>query len=108
MRVICRTVEAFVQNLRVGEAVLNKTVWVDEVSREVSAHKILHNLQASAVVYLEGGGEFLLQCGEDVGFDYMDGEPEVEGQKAMSHRKGHLEQCCKDMGLMIRPGIVTE
>lgn len=107
MRVICRTVESFVENLRLGEPI-EKIVWLDETSREVSEHKILCNLQASAVVRLPDGGEFLLQYGEDVGYDFMDGEPQREGSEAVAHRKGYLEECCKDMGLVVRPGIVTE
>jgi len=107
MRVVCRTVDSFVENLHLGE-VVEKTVWVDDTSREVAEHKILHSLQASAVMRLADGGELLLQYGEDVGWDFMDGEPELEGTEAANHRKGYLKQCCEDMGLVIRPGIVTE
>ena len=107
MRVVCRTVEAFVENLRLGEAV-EKTVWLDETHREISEHKILCNLQVSAIVRLVDGGEFLLQYGEDVGYDFTDGEPQKEGSDAMGHRKGYLKECCEDIGLVVRPGIVTE
>jgi len=107
VRVVCKTIEAFVENLRLGKPVEN-VVWVDETRREVGEHKILHNLQASAVVRLrDDEGEFLLQYGEDVGFDFTDGEPEMEGTKAVNHRKGYLKQCCEDMGLVVRPGFVT-
>lgn len=107
MRVICRTVEAFVENLRVGKP-LEGTVWVDETSREVSEHKIVHNLQASAVLVLESGRKMLLQYGEEVGYDYTDGpEPIDEGFKTMCRRKGYLVERCADMGLKVRPGILA-
>ena len=106
MRVVCRSIEAFIENLHLGEPV-EKTVWVDATNREVSEHKILHNLQATAVVRMADGGEFLLQYGEDVGWDHTDGEKELEGTEAMSHRRGYLKQCCEDMGLTVRPGLVS-
>jgi hypothetical protein len=107
MRIVCRTVEAFVENLRLGE-VFEKSVWLDETGHVVSEHKILCNLQASAVVRLRDGGEFLLQYGEDVGYDYTDGEAQREGSEAAMHRKGYLRERCEDMGLTVRPGIVSE
>jgi len=107
MRIVCRTIEAFVENLRLGE-VFEKSVWLDETNRIVSEHKVLYNLQASAVVRLNDGGEFLLQYGEDVGYDFTDGEPQRDGSEAVRHRKGFLTERCKDMGLVVRPGIVTE
>jgi len=105
MRVVCQTIEAFVENLRIGTPV-EKTVWVDITAREVNEHKMVMNLQASAVVQLPDGGEFLLQYGEDCGYDFTDGEPEMEGTKAAKHRRGYLIEQCEDMGLMVRPGIV--
>ncbi len=107
MRIVCSTIEAFVENLRLGE-VFEKSVWLDETSREVSEHKMLCNLQASAVVRLKDGGEFLLQYGEDMGYDFTDGEPQREGSEAAKHRSGFLRERCEDMGLVVRPGIVTE
>jgi len=107
MRITCHTIEAFIDNLRMGE-VFEKSVWVDENTREISEHKVLCNIQASAVVSAKGGGEFLVQYGEDVGFDFTDGEPQREGSEAVAHRKGYLKECCEDMGLVVRPGILTE
>ena len=107
MRVVCKTIGAFVENLRLGEPV-EKTVWLDETYQEISEHKTLCNLQVSAVVRLADGGEFLLQYGEDVGCDFTDGEPQMGGSEAVGHRKDYLKECCEDMGLVVRPGIVTE
>ena len=108
MRIVCRTIEAFVDNLRLGE-VFENSVWLDETSREISEHKFLCNLQASAVVRVKDGGEFLLLYGEDVGYDFTDGEPQQkEGSEAARHRKGLLAERCEDMGLVVRPGILSE
>jgi len=107
VRVVCHTVEAFVENLRIGTLV-EKTVWIDVSSKQAAEHKIAWNLQASAVVRLADGGEFLLQYGEDCGYDYTDGEPELEGTQAVKHRRGYLVEQCEDMGLTVRPGLVSE
>lgn len=108
MRVVCRTIEAFIENLRVGQEVVEKTVWVDEFRERLSDHKFRCNIQASAVMGLSGGGEFLLQYGEDVGFDFTDGEKEMEGTAVLGHRKGYLKERCEELGLVVRPGMVSE
>jgi len=107
MRVECQTVRAFVENLHMGEPV-EKAVWIDESRREISEHKVLCSLQASAVVQMKVGGEFLLSYGEDLGFDFSDGKSRKEGSVKMKSRRDYLEECCNDMGLMVRPGIVSE
>ena len=106
MRIICRTVEAFVENLRLGE-VFEHVVWIDVTRREINELKFVVNLQASAVLDLQGG-QALLQYGEDCGMDLLDGDPELEGTEAAAVKRRRLVGHCDDAGLKVRPGSVDE
>ena len=62
--------------------------------------------QASAVVRLDDGGEYLLDYGEDCGTDYMDEPKKLEGSERANVLREKLAGFCDDYGLLVRPGII--
>jgi hypothetical protein len=64
-------------------------------------------LQATAVVDTEEGGQFLLDVGENMGMDYNDASQEKEGSKAAEKAEEKIIEVCDDLGLMVRPGIIS-
>ncbi len=115
MRVTCRATHEFVENLiaamQSGESVLRKTVHVDTTrqplggsKRESMAFDVV--FQASAVLELPDGGEYILEAGEDCGRDLLDGEEELNGTERAAELRGLVRGCCEANGLSVRPGLI--
>jgi hypothetical protein len=104
MRIVCHSVEDFLENLKVGE-VFKKTVWVDTTRKKESESVESVVFQASAVLEVEGG-EALLQYGEECGLDYTDGSAETEGTEKANENRGKILDWCATQGLTVKPGIV--
>jgi len=113
MRIVCNTVVDFLRNLELEgpEAVLQKAVRVsvssvplDENKREAVKFSVM--LQASAVVCLPEGGEYLLEVGVDCGRDYKDDSHEYEGTRTATAARKRIEEFCEKHGLDVRPGVI--
>lgn len=116
MRVTCEDLDSFLENLRLEPPshVLQQAVRVSISHRPLDSsdkHKAVKFdvvIQASAVVSLENGGEYLLDYGENCGIDYRDVSNELTGSLRANALRGKLVECCDDLGLRVRPGIVHE
>jgi hypothetical protein len=63
-------------------------------------------IQASAVVSMKEGGEYLLQMGLECGIDYRDSTNELSGTEEASRNEKLIKDFCSSNGLMVRPGVV--
>ena len=113
MRVVCNTVSDFLLNLESegAERVLQGVVRISVLSTPIGGNKkdavkFEVVLQASAVVGLVEGGEYLLEVGIDCGIDYMDASHEFEGTRVAEVAKRQIEVHCEKSGLEVRPGII--
>ena len=104
MRITCHTIEAFIENLKLGD-VFEHVVWIDRTEREINELKHVVNLQASAVIDFQDG-QALLQYGEDCGVDLLDGVPKMEGSEIAAVKRKKLIEYCDDVGLKVRSGMV--
>lgn len=114
MRVVCRTVEDFLENLRSvpPTMVLQGIVYVsihrnplDGTKR--NAVKFDVTVQADVVVNLSNDeGQYILQYAEQVGRDYEDGSQERGGSERAEEIKRKIVEHCDDVGLRVRPGVV--
>ena len=114
MRVICNNLDEFISNLKLepSSSFLQRIVRVSVTERPLDssskrdAVKFSINFQASAIVCLEDGGQYLLDFGEDCGLDYRDSSNEPAGTKRAGELRAKLSEFCDDYGLGIRPGII--
>jgi hypothetical protein len=91
--------------------VIQKTVRVSISRNPVdgnarNAVKFDVTFQASAVIELEGGGEYLLQMGVSCGTDYEDATQEKKGTKKAEEMKKELGDFCDSSGLIVGPGTI--
>lgn len=117
MKVMCSTVADFLANLDIalvkGDTILQKAVYVDVSDNPIDgtrwgknpAAKWRRDLQAMAVVQMQDGGEYLLECGVECGTDYR-----CEGEYPATERakidRGFIEAYCIGKGLTVRPGTI--
>jgi len=113
MRVECHSISDFLVNLKAEppEAVLNGVVYASTTKNPIdgdkrTAVKWRVVFQASVVVSLAGGGEYLLDAGEDCGGDYTDATQEFDGSERADELRGAVESVCRERGLAVRPGVV--
>lgn len=129
MRTLCVTSDDFLANLRIeishyhgrkvntedsSYPVHRRAVFVATKRMPVvrtgedprSAIKFQVHIVLSAVISTEEG-EYLLECGEETGFDYEDGGGERKGSEAAALVVAKVEKFCQDNDLMVRPGIVS-
>ena len=113
MRVVCTTVDDFLRNLESEgpTQILQGVVRINVSSmpsdgnkRESTIFSVV--LQASAVVGLPEGGEYLLEVGIDCGNDYTDDSHEYKGTRAAGKARDLIEAKCEKLGLEVRPGII--
>jgi len=114
MRVSCTSVDDFLANLEIeGKAhVYREVVHVNICSRPLDGNKrdsakFEVILQASAVIDTEDGGQFLLEVGENMGIDYNDASQEFAGSEAAGEANKRIYEVCNNLGLMVRPGIIS-
>jgi len=105
MRIVCVTVEDFVENMK-KETVFKGRVWVDVVKKRASEGKHLVFFQASCILDMGDEGQSLLQYGEDCGVDFEDSEPEMEGSETAKRRRMFLSAACSSLEVSIMPGTV--
>ena len=114
MRVVCQTLTELLANL---ESVSSRSVFQQVVYASVGrrpidsdskykAVKFAIVFQASVVIGTEEGGEYILECGEECGFDYWDSSQGREGTNQAEALKKKLTEHCDDAGLRVRPGVV--
>jgi hypothetical protein len=113
MRVTCQHIADFVKTLEIinernsGESILNRVIWENRVDMEDSPHRTEVLYQLSAIVVCSSdGGQYLLEVGENCGFDRTDGEPDLEGSKRHGELAQQVEEACSRFGYRRRPGIV--
>jgi len=105
MRIICKSMDAFIANLQNAE-VFQKKVWLERSYRWVHEHKRMVNIQASAVIIFSNEAEALLQFGMDCGVDLLDGRPDEKGTLAADKASKLLSDYCLENNLTICPGFV--
>jgi len=115
MRIICQSVNEFLENLKAEGpgAVWNGVVYVSRIRQPVDADKFkaVHfrvTLQASAVICRGDDEQYVLEVGEFCGDDYVDAQPSKEGSVWMDQLYDRIKAFCEDGGLEIRPGIIGE
>lgn len=114
MRVTTGSIDDFLANLRAAkpEQVLQRIVYVDVRNTPVGADsagmKSSVIIQATAVIAMPEGGEYLLVGGEACGFDYRDNGGEYPGSERAGELKTEVERYCGTVGLAVRPGSVSE
>ncbi|MEE9592667.1 MAG: hypothetical protein V3W28_03695 [Thermoplasmata archaeon] len=113
MRVIVQNVAEFIGSLEAEEPskVYNKTVYVSVIRTPLdgtkkTAAKWSVVFQASAVVDLPDGGQYILEVGEDCGTDYTDSTDDPAGTEQADDLRGRVRQYCRANGLTVRPGVV--
>ncbi len=111
MRIECRTMEAFLENLK-GESVFLNTVYVDKTKQSLTndpvrkATSVSVTLQASTVLDFGEDDQFLLVCGIDCGIDRHTEDGRLEGTKQLDKYLAMLEEYCKGCGIKLKPGIL--
>lgn len=116
MRVECSTLDDFLVNLgsvdNPASSVFGGVVYADTLRDQVgtgsNAYKYAVTFQASAVIRVEDGGEYLLVVGVRCGNDYVDASNGREGTDAASSLKLKLMDFCNGRCLTVRPGRVSE
>lgn len=108
MRVVCQSVEEFTDNLRIeGKGhVYRDTVYLSRFVRKIDEGRSTINIQVSAVVDVDASSQYLLQAGEDCGTDYLAADEELKGTIEFERIKAKLVECCNELCLNVRPGIV--
>lgn len=114
MRVTTNSIDDFLANLRAIDAkqVFQSIVYVDvrrtPMSGDSNGTRSSVVMQATAVVTLPEGGEYLLVGGEPCGFDYKDNGGEYPGSERAGELRTEIERYCGTVGLAVRPGAVSE
>lgn len=114
MRVVCSDLDAFLLNLQhePPSNIFQHAVHVSTTSRPLDssdkrkAVKFAITFQASAIINLDDGGQYMIDYGEDCGVDYRDDSQELVGSDYAAKLRAKLVEFCDDRGLSIRPGIV--
>ena len=107
MRIECQSVADFLANLA-GESVLLNRVHADETKVAVTDAVADVIFQASAVLDLGESGQALVACGERCGRDRATADGTMEGTRRAKELRDLLETKCAEMGLEVRPGILSE
>lgn len=110
MRVVCSTLDDFLEDVKcqaqTPDMVLQNCIRVSISKREHGMAKKIVVLQASAVMLLESGGEYILEVGVECGTDYEDATQEMNGTKESERLKAKINEVCKELGLVVRPGLI--
>lgn len=110
MRVTCKTVDEFLENLlsEGGDHVFQKVVRCSTTRRPMDLDLVRWqvNFQVSTVIDLNEDGQYLLEAGEDCGMDYEDADAESKGMDKATSLKNQVGGCCEEMCLRLLPGII--
>ena len=112
MRVECPTFEEWLECLEADrpQGVWQNTVRYSIVRRPFGADRSSPKkevlIQVSAVMQTEGGGEYLLEVGQDCGFNYDDATQDKAGDHEAGQIKAKLEDVCLRLKLRLLPGII--
>ena len=105
MRIVCNTLDDFMANLE-GKEVFDKTIWVTFTRNRVTEAVYHTNFQASAIIVFVGGGEGLVEFGENTGPDFDDATQKFEGTEKGKQLKMEIQSYCDSNGLQIKPGML--
>jgi hypothetical protein len=114
MRHECSNITDFLANLNAdAEYVFRKIVSLDVSRNPVDSNRrnaAIFNvvIQASAVVSLPDGAEYLLHCGEDCGQDLRTADGHTKGSDRANELYREVAELCDRTGLTVRPGIIAE
>ena len=72
--------------------------------REAVRHEVV--IQASMIVEIDDGGQYLVQFGMSCGEDYTDSSQSYEGTKKSKITKSLIKSQCDEFGLRIGPGVI--
>ena len=115
MRVVCDTIADFIKNLEIEtpahiyRGVVHSTVSSRPVDGDKrSAVKFDVTIQASAVIELPNGDQFILEVGELCGTDYRDNTQELNGTIRANELSGLLRVFCESNGVSLRPVIIAQ
>ena len=115
MRIQCRTVQHFLENLQ-GQHVFQNTVHVDKGLISLTddpvrdSTSVQVNIQLSAVIqHINGGevdGDSLVDCGWHCGVDRKTADGGLDGTKEFEDLLGEVQVFCKANDLKVMPGIL--
>lgn len=116
MRVTCENVDEFIECIEaeflVGGAVFQNAVRVNISHRPADGNArssvVLFDvvLQASAVMIVKDGSQYLLECGVGCGRDYNDSTEDKSGSDLAQVRKEKIESFAKRYDLRVLPGVI--
>ena len=113
MRVVCNSIDEFLLDLEThNNGCLHQNAIRCSVSKNPvdgnkrDAVRFAVNIQFSAIIMNGPEDQYLLEAGEDCGFDYKDTTQEYIGTEEADRLKSKLESVCKRRGWVIRPGII--
>ena len=124
MRTICKTVDDFLENLRIEltqfgnsssttkqHPIHRKAIYLTQIDVPIEEDKLNAvrfdvMIQIGAVVVTEEG-EYLLECIESQGIDYRDASNEKKGTEQSELTVARIEEFCKLNQLTIRPGSLS-
>lgn len=115
MRVTCTSISDFLETLEqegVGK-IHRRTIHLNVSRRpldgtKISAAKFQVTLQATAVIDLgDDDGQYLLDFGELMGIDYEDASQDKSASKAAEKAEERIVNVCTNLGLVVRPGIIS-
>lgn len=109
MRVICNSVEEFLENLTVeGESVFQNVLRVSINTNSVDKDGMRFDVffSATACIRTIDDAEYLLVFCKKCGIDYEDGSGERPGSEAAGKMMGSIRGFAGQRGLRILPGVL--
>ena len=111
MRVTCKTVSEFIDNLKSEKGNIYRNiiyVMIEEEPLDQNNIKFSITIQVTAVVRTEDGGEYLLVVAENCGKDLRDVSQDYGGNELAFDLQDKIKTACEELGLEVRTGIVSE
>jgi len=109
MRILCKSADDFLRNLKATRSIYLEAIWFD-VSYDPPLNddgSVGHEVIAQfSCVVLNSQGEYILQGGESCGKDFDDGDGEKDGTKRAEEIRGMLSEKCAEMQWELIPGLL--
>lgn len=108
MRVTCQSFDEFMECLKslgADESLYADSVRVSISYRDTQETSRIVTFQASAVVVRLDGGEYLLECGQTCGKDFLDRGGKHIGSEAAEEKKRQLAEYCGSKWKVL-PGVI--